>query len=206
MAKELHEILEKVSNLYRKYGIKSVTMDDISGELGISKKTLYLYVRDKKELVEKVILYEHEKKGISFRDIYMKEQNAIEELLEVNRLVTKLMQDYNPSLEYDLRKYYPKLNKRIKDDDRQRMYIAILKNMESGKEEGLFRKDLNTEVIAKLQISRFENFQDSELFSRHEAVSFEVFREIFIYHIRGISNEKGIKYLERRLKEMDINK
>lgn len=205
MNEELKNLLVKVHCLYMKYGIKSVTMDDVARELGISKKTLYQYVSDKNELVKKVIELEICEKGDFFAKMVSPGLNAIEELLEVNRMVQRMLKDFNPATEYDLRKYYPELYANIVKIRRERIYNNILLNLKKGKEEGLYRAELNDELIAKLQLSRVEAAFDDKIFTQDELLSPKLFYEIFVYHIRGIANEKGINVLESKLKELDHN-
>lgn len=205
MNDELKNILEKVQTLYKKYGIKSVTMDDISRELGISKKTLYQYVKDKNELVEMVIDLELETNICLFRSVLKNDLNAIEELFEVHKLVNTLVRNQNASEEYDLKKYYPDIYKKVIKTRRERMYCNVLDNIKKGKTEGLYRENLNEEIIAKSYVMRIENAVDSEIFTPEEKNSVTLFFEMFIYHIRGIANEKGIKVLEEKLKELEVN-
>src|SRR5512133_2454862 len=107
MNDELKNILSRVSELYLRYGIKSITMDDVARELGISKKTLYQYVTDKDDLVGKIVDNEisrrHEEICKCFRIGY----NAIEELFEISMFMNKLMRNQNSVTEHDLKKYYP---------------------------------------------------------------------------------------------------
>jgi len=84
------------------------------------------------------------------------------------------------------------------------MYRSVVANIEKGKEEGLYRLDLNADVIGKLQVSRVENMMDNEFFGIDEFTSPKFFHEVFVYHIRGIANEKGIKFLEEKLQSFDI--
>ncbi len=205
MHDELIHILTKVKSLYGKYGIKSVTMDDVSRELGISKKTLYQYVKDKTELVEKIVELEIEKYGCFFDLLLTQNLNAIEELFELQSMVSRMLRDHNPSQEYDLRKYYPEQYAKILKVRRERIYANIRANLKKGKKDGLYRSELNEEIIAKIQLLRIETSIDTEIFTMEEIISTKVFFEIFIYHIRGIANEKGIELLEKKLKELDNN-
>jgi AcrR family transcriptional regulator len=204
MNKEFENILEKVSELYNKYGIKSVTMDDVARELGISKKTLYQYVENKNELVSKVLDFVLEKGDCDYKKLYEKPLNAIDELLEVGVHIIKSVKDYNPSTEYDLRKYYPDLHKKMQDVRKEKMYSAILKNIEKGKQEGLFRDDLDDEIIAKMQTSRFLNMGSDEFMNPNDVFKPKYILELFIYHIRGIANNKGLEVLEKTLHKIDI--
>jgi AcrR family transcriptional regulator len=205
MNDELLNILQKVRCLYMKYGIKSVTMDDVSRELGISKKTLYQYISDKNELVEKVVELELKEKDVFFKTTNHKNTNAIENIFEVHRMVQQMIRDYNPATDYDLRKYYPELYARVLKKRREYIYNNILGNLKKGKSEGLYRSDFNDELIAKVQLSRVESGFDDTIFTQEELQSSQLFWEIFIYHIRGIANERGLVVLEEKIKELDKN-
>lgn len=204
MNKELENILEKVGELYIKYGIKSVTMDDVSRELGISKKTLYQHVENKTELVAKVLDYILVKNHCQITDLIEQDLNAVEELLAVGVHIIKMVKDQNPSIEYDLKKYYPELYKKMHEVRKERMYDSVLKNILKGKKEGLFRDDLDDEIIAKMQTSRFMNMGQDEFFNPEEMFKPKYILELFIYHIRGVANSKGIEVLEKTLEKTDI--
>jgi TetR/AcrR family transcriptional regulator, cholesterol catabolism regulator len=205
MNEELFNILQKVRCLYMKYGIKSVTMDDIARELGISKKTLYQYVNDKNELVAKVVDMEISEKNKLLCATENTNLNAIEDIFEVHRMVQQMIKDYNPATEYDLRKYYPELYAQINKVRRERIYKNVIENLKKGKSEGLYRTDFDEELIAKVQLSRIEATFDDKVFTHDELLSPRLFKEIFIYHIRGIANEKGLAVLEEKLKNLDNN-
>ena len=200
---KFNDILMKVSELFRTYGIKSVTMDDVAKELGISKKTLYQYVKDKTDLINKLMEYEMGGTDACFNGILNSRQNAIEELFEVNRFITSMLKRYSPVFDYDLKKYYPVIFQKIFAIRRNKIYQAALANFKKGKLEGLYREELNEEILTKLHVSRMENIHSSSLFTTEEINSGEVFKEMFIYHIRGIANEKGIKFLENNIHKLD---
>src|SRR5512138_1467464 len=149
-------ILLQVSRLYRRYGIKSVTMDDVAKHLGISKKTLYGFFRDKEDLVKKVLMLEYQRQSELYVNLEVRGLNAIEELFEAYKILKELFRDYHPSMEYDLRKYYPDLYFRIREIRRKRIYESAYRNMNKGKKEGLYRPDLNSRIIAKLHVLRVE--------------------------------------------------
>ena len=204
MNEELRNILLKVRDLYTKYGIKSITMDDVASELSISKKTLYQYVTDKDDLVGKFIDNEIEIRQEEICKCFNFGFNAIEELFEISVFMNKLMREQNPATEHDLKKYYPHHYQKTVKTRRDRMYTYILLNLQKGKEEGLYRPDLDEEVIAKLYLSRSENIHFNELFTVEEFTSLKLFVELLAYHVRGIATEKGIIVLENKLKELEI--
>lgn len=200
---KLNDILLKVAVLFRKYGIKSITMDDIAREAGISKKTLYQYVTEKTELLNKVMESEMGRTKECFETVRAGGKNAIDELFLVNRFMVEMMKRYSPSFEYDLKKYYPEAHNKVLMARRKGMYDSVLANLIRGKEEGLYRAELNEEIITKLQISRLENMYTDVMFSINDYSTESIFKELFIYHLRGIANEKGIKYLEENMHKFD---
>lgn len=206
MIDDLKNILLKVRELYLKYGIKSITMDDVARELSISKKTLYQFVSDKDDLVGKFINYEIELRQEEICKCFQVGFNAIEELFEISLFMNKMMRNQNPVTEYDLRKYYPHHYEKTVKSRRERMYNYVLLNLKKGKEEGLYREDMEEEIIAKMYLSRSENIQYSELFTVEEFTSLKLFAELITYHVRGIATEKGITVLENKMRELETNK
>jgi TetR/AcrR family transcriptional regulator, cholesterol catabolism regulator len=189
-------ILEQVGKLYHRYGIKSVTMDDVARQLGISKKTIYEFFNDKEDLVKQVLLFEHDHNCGYLKAIEGRKLNAIEELFEVYKMINVLLKEFNPSMEYDIRKYYPDLFLQIRETKRKRMYESVYKNLNLGKKEGLYRKDLNSKMIAKLHVFRTESLVDNDMFTQEELTSFKMFHEIFVYHLYGILSHEGRIFFE----------
>lgn len=188
-----------------RYGIKSITMDDVASQLSISKKTLYQHVSDKDDLVGKVVDLEIELQQEDAKSIHEKKFNAIEQLLMVSKMVNHKLKQTNPATEYDLRKYYPQHYQRLVKFRRERMYSNVVMNIQKGKKEGIYRHELDEDVIGKLQVSRVENMMENDVFTIDEFTSPKFFHEVFIYHIRGIANKKGIDFLENKLKDYNID-
>jgi len=201
----LKSILLKVRELYMMYGIKSITMDDVSRELGMSKKTLYQFVTDKDDLVGKFIDNEIAIRQEEICKCFRTGLNAIDELFEISIFMNKIMRNQNPATEYDLKKYYPEHYQKIVKTRREGIYRYILTNLENGKKEGLYRDDLNNEIIARLYLSRSESIHVSDLFTIEEYTSHELFMELIKYHVRGIATQKGIGVLEQKIKELETN-
>ena len=205
MNEELKNILLKVRDLYMKYGIKSITMDDIAMELGISKKTLYQYVTDKDDLVGKFIDNEILLRQEEICKCFKIGFNAIEELFEISIFMNKIMRDQNPATEHDLKKYYPHHYQKIVKIRREGVYNYILLNLIKGKREGLYREEMNEEIIAKLYLSRAESIHLNDLFTVEEFTSRKLFMELLTYHVRGIATEQGITVLEKKVSEIETN-
>ena len=200
--KTLH-ILEQVRRLYYRYGIKSVTMDDVAKNLTISKKTLYQYFADKEDLVRNIVQLEFNNRKKCFQEIIKrKDLNAIEELFEIYRMINTMFRDYNASMEYDIHKYYPELFNKVKEVRRKRMYDTMYSNMNRGKREGWYRKELNSKIIARLLVFKVENLFDNDIFSMEELASVKVFNEVFVYHLQGILNSSGRTFFEKNFKRL----
>lgn len=197
----MRNLLSRVFKLYNKFGIKSVTMDDVSRELGISKKTLYQYVKDKSDLVDKVITLNTLAHREAIYNIVKEKHNAIDELLTVNLYMNEMMKEQNPTLDYDLKKYYPEIHTRLMRESRRRMYESIKQNLIKGKKEGLYRMDLDVDIISKLHMTRLEYKYSSDSFTITELGSEAVMNEIFNYHLHGIVSEKGLKIINAKLKK-----
>jgi len=193
-------IIEKAGELFKKYGIKSVSMDDIAQHLAISKKTLYNYFCDKAELVKKVVREYNCKNDIRFDEVINQKLNAIDKLLEVSRYLIEMLKEINPVIMYDLRKYYPELMKELVDDRRDHIFENIKSNIEKGISEGLYRDDMDIDIIATIYVSRMEGaiFEGKSFKIEYDQAKY--FKEFFTYHIRGIASAKGIKYFENKIK------
>lgn len=196
----MQDIIQKIADIYFRYGIKSVTMDDLARELGISKKTLYLHFNDKKDVVRKVIhhLIETQKCGIS--DALNKTgANAIDKLMMMTHFFADHLKNSNASLTYDLQKYYPDVWDEVIEFKREEVYRHIIDNIETGIREGLYNDDMNYEIIARAYVSRMEMYQTDLWQPLDKYPLAEVFQTLFIYHIRGIASKKGISYLEKNM-------
>lgn len=204
MELKLENILDKVFEMYNRYGIKSVTMDDVASMLGMSKKTLYQYVTDKKDLVEKVIDRLIGQKECLQQEVYTKDLNAIEEIFELATIMNDHVKTYNPAMDYDLKKYYPGVHQKISKIRRDKMYNSLLANLKKGIDNGIYREEMDLDIIAKIFVSRVELSIDNPLFLPEEITSAKVFKEMMTYHLHGICNTKGLKILHEKLRTTTV--
>jgi len=199
------EFVAKVCDLFKTYGIKSITMDDVSRELGISKKTLYQHFKDKSELVVIVLQREFDQKAEEFNNAMENKPNAIEEVFGYFSVQMELLVNQKPNFIYDLKKYYPLIYQRFTKQKNDRMMDKVLNNLIRGKKEGLYRKDLNEEIITKMHIARIESLMSSGIFSMEELMSPLFFLEAFKYHLYGIVSEKGRDILNKQIDQIIAN-
>jgi AcrR family transcriptional regulator len=202
MNQKAEDIILKACKMFTKFGIKSVSMDDIAKGCGISKKTLYELVSDKRDLVKKVIEQEFNEKSQAPHAIDISKVNAIEALFMVYKGAVEFFKEYNLSMEYDLKKYYPDLYAFSQERRRKHLYQKLWQNMTEGKKEGFYRDDFNIDIITKLHIIKIESILVTDIFDDDDYTIVEIFKELFLYHFNAIATEKGRIAIEKKLKEL----
>ncbi len=205
MDEKVDRILSESLRLFRKNGIRSITMDDIAKELGMSKKTIYLYFANKTELVEKVLNYMLTKESTVCLNEDEQAMNAIDILLAVSRNVSKQLKDLNPINAFELQKYYPVIFREFVIKKRDHVFEQVKRNFAQGISEGIYRNDLDIDLVARLYIQKLVDVHDPEFL---ESVNFgfeKVFQVMFDNHIRGIANAEGLAYYEKQTNKLNIN-
>ncbi len=195
------DIITQSAELFLRYGVKSITMDELSRHLAISKKTLYQFFTDKTDLINKTIRHIIENKSCEISSICTLNLNAIEELFRVYQHANEMIRNHNPMLEFDLQRFYPAIYRDTKEVKRKVIYDSTLNNLVKGKQEGYYRADLNEIVITKLHVLRIENFTHSDFLTADEFRSNDFLNEVFKYHLYGIVSAKGIKYIKNHYPE-----
>ena len=197
---QFNRIIESALNLFMREGVKTVNMDDISSFMGISKKTLYQYVNNKADLVEKAFrLYQSRILGM-ISNIQEKNENAIDELFKIDEKLCLMLKNRPPRLINNLKKYYPNVWEILDEIKKKHLFTCITENMDRGKEQGLYRNEANSNIIAKLMMNTVDALVDDATFPLTQYDFKSLLKENRIYHIRGIATDKGIKYLEQKLK------
>lgn len=199
---KLEKILEKSALMFQRYGIRSVTMDDISKELSISKKTLYAYVDDKKDLVTKVIEMYSSKSFLKDCD-NNEDLNAVEEFHFMYKSLKEMLLSHNPNIEFDLKKYYPDIYRKFKKHKNQKIKEHFTNNLKKGKEQGFYRSDINVEILSWWHILRMETLQTKvhELIEKENLDKTKVFMELIKYHFHAVATDKGEKEFNKLLKQ-----
>jgi len=205
MDKRRLEIIEKSCRLFAKFGIKSISMDDIARECGISKKTLYEIVTDKKDLVTQVIEQEFKTNGPGPHNIDIENVNAVEALFLVYKGAVEFFKEYNLSMEFDLQKYYPDLHTQTKSKRRKHLYEKISQNMILGRKEKFYRNDFNIDIATKFHIIKIEAMLNTNIFDENNYSPVEIFKEMFLYHFNAIATQKGKVALEAKMKELGVD-
>ena len=201
MKERFEQILLQARSIFMRYGIKSVTMDDVCREMGISKKTLYQFVCDKSDLVKRTIELEIKKDQEQIEFILSKKLNAIDELFEISLLISEKLKFIHPSVIFDMQKYYPEAYAIMSNYRSDYIVKTIVSNSNRGREQGLFHTDFNVIIIAKFYSLKMEMMVDPTYISENNSLQ-DVFFEHLKYHIRGIANQTGLTHLENKLNQL----
>jgi AcrR family transcriptional regulator len=202
MDNTLIDVLERVRELFFKYGVRSISMEDICRDIGISKKKLYQLFSSKNELVEKLLLLERENFEIIFDTYNFEGVNAIDILLTVSKEVGDRFRDVSPSMTFDLKKYYPDIYHNHIEERIDFIFKKIQINLEKGINQGVYRDDLSVELISRLYIRRLIDLHNPEFFPADKFSFQTIFEAMFDNFIRGIGNPKGIEYYEKQKKKV----
>ena len=183
------------------YGVRSVSMDDISHQLGMSKKTLYQYYKDQTDLVEKVTAdYIHERQD-EYDEATKDASNAIEELHLISICVRKHFKELNPALVFDLKKFYPSAWNVFIDYERKTVYESVKANLERGKVEGYFRKEIDVEILALLRVEQIHMSFDPSVFPKDKFDFTQVQMEMFDHYVYGLLTPKGLELFKKYKQE-----
>lgn len=195
--KQLVHLLQKSGELFKKYGVKSYTMDDVAKELGMSKKTIYQFVENKAELVKLTMEQYLAEERTQLEAILKTSKNSVDEMIQMVVYFFNQVREFNPSALNDLQKYYPETWAIYNEYRFDFMLRMLTKNMEDGIEQGLYRNDLNSNTIAKIYIGTIDVLINQQFFPIKKYVFIDTYKEYLNYHLRGIVSAKGLKYLEQ---------
>ncbi len=185
------KIAVRASELMMQFGIRTVTMDDISKDLGISKKTIYQYFKDKKELVNTITSIHLNIEKERFEGTAEESENSVRELIMVSQCLRESMKDMKMSLMNELQKFYPEAWKMYEDFKKGVMLESIIRVIERGQKEGLFRKDVDPYVIAVMRIEQVQTFIMKNLFPKDKYTLYDVQMQLFDHFIHGLFTIDG---------------
>lgn len=192
--------------MFMRYGIRSVSMDEIASQLGISKKTIYHFFTDKDALVDAVIAIEI-KEGEE--DCYLsreKSENPVHEIFIATDRVMEMLKVMNPAVLIDLQKYHQAAFKKISDYKNKFLYRMIRENLDTGKEEGFYRPEINSEIIARYRIATVFLLFNPELLPPGKHTIADLLKETTMNFLYGLLTAKGLKQAQKyiQLREKSI--
>lgn len=193
-------ILMSAFDLFLKYGIKSVSMDDICKKIGISKKTVYNVISTKDELIHKVLDKHLSRDEEEVTAILTGSGNAIDGMVNISRHVIQFLKRMTPSLIHDLKKYHPGAWKIIEERHFPFIEKTIYDNIRQGQKEGLYRKDLDANILSKLYVLQSLAISDQEHFGQDAYTKTDLYKEMIKYHLHGIISDEGRKLITQQHK------
>ncbi len=194
------KIIHKSEELFLNFGFKSVTMDDIAGEMGISKKTIYVHFPNKTKLVEATTLHMFETISCGIDSICALQKNPIEEIFDIKAFVMDHLKNEKSSPQYQLQKYYPKIFATLKSKQFEVMQGCVTENLKRGINQGLYRENINIDFISRIYFNGMVTLKDQELFPLKKFSMNALMENYLEYHLRGICTPKGLLTLTELLK------
>ncbi|MGZ3899747.1 MAG: TetR/AcrR family transcriptional regulator [Bacteroidia bacterium] len=191
------KILKGVEELFFKYGIKNITMDEIARHLGMSKKTLYQYFKDKDEMVHSLILEKIEEDKVMFGKTYAESENIVVEAFAIMKNIRDIMGHVNPILFYELAKFYPKSWAVFHDFKNTFIRENLENSLRKGLEQGLVRKDLDIKIISRMRLENIDMSFSHEVFPPDKFNLTDVHIEMTEHFLYGICTLKGHKLINK---------
>ena len=198
------KILNGAVELFMRYGVRSISMDDIARHLSVSKKTLYQYFEDKDELVTLASVSQIEISKKQYEDLTVSAKSAIDELAKISVCLRKDMTEMNPALLFDLQKYHPKAWAAWLSHKYNFIRESVVKNIKQGIEEGYYRADVNPDVMAAVRIEQIPLAFDPKIFPADKFNLAEVQLQMFDHFVYGLCTEKGKKEYQK-YKELNLS-
>ncbi len=199
-------ILQKAADLFLLYGIRSITMDEIALQLGISKKTIYQFFADKNELVTAVIIKILEHNRDCCHSYKKTARNAIDEVFLAMEMVQEMFENMNPSMLFDLEKYHPVAHEKFVNYKNHFLHKTIRENLDWGIKEELYRDDFNTTIVTLIRLESIMLPFRQKTFLRNRFKIAEVQQELIEQFLFGVASLKGykliLKYKEERNKKI----
>ncbi len=191
------KILAGAEGLFLRYGFKSITMDDIARELGISKKTLYQFFEDKNMLVDETVSRHIDQEINACKEICQTIENPIEFMLTITDSFGDIKKQINQSILFDLKKYFKPTWDKLNKFRVEFIYNQVLENIKRGKAIGIYHADLEDELTARFYIHLVDFMMNPDNHT-HPSYDFKkVHAEMMKYHLRAICTDKGQKVLNK---------
>lgn len=190
-------ILVKSNELFSRYGIRSVSMDDIAAQLGMSKKTLYQYYTDKDELVNAVFDIILHNNKCQCLECVKKGENAIHEVFLSFDRVEEMLATMNPSVLFDMQKYHPSAFKKFDEFQNGFLYKIIKANLERGIKEELYRDNIDTDILSRYRLHSIVLSFNSDVFPSNKTGLVYIEHQLMEVFLWGIATTKGQKLIQK---------
>src|SRR5438309_3901653 len=188
-------ILLRAHDLYNKYGIRSVSMDDIAAQLGMSKKTLYQYYTDKDELVHAVFVDMMEQNQVQCKQDRQRAENPVHEIFLAFDMVQEMFTNMNPAVLFEMQKYHPTTFRKFQEYKNGFLYQMIRTNIETGIKEEVYRDDVDVDVLTRYRIHSIMLAFDPEVFPANRTRMVHIEQQLLELFLHGLATPKGQKLI-----------
>ncbi len=191
------QIIIKSAELFLTLGFKSVTMDDIASEMGISKKTIYVHFKNKTKLVEAVSFYLFENICEGIDRICEASANPIEELYDIKMFVMQHLKNEKTSPQFQLKKYYPQVHDILRVKQFEKMHGSVMESLQKGIDTNVFRSNIDIDFISRMYFNGMTGIKDGIIFPQDKFNMDYLMESYLEYHLRAIVAEEGFKILNQ---------
>jgi AcrR family transcriptional regulator len=190
-------IINESGALFAKYGIKSMTMDALSEEMRVSKRTIYEHFKDKDTLLLEVINYFKNQQAEEAHRIIDESENAIEAMFRIMKRSVQIMKQTNPAFFHDFRKYHSRMFHKLAEHSDIRDFKVTLNLLQTGVKQNVFRSELNIDIVNRTLHELFNLFGPDHELTQEDYNRKELFDNIIIPYFRGISTNRGVELIDR---------
>ncbi|MDP9046937.1 MAG: TetR/AcrR family transcriptional regulator [Bacteroidota bacterium] len=195
MMVQTDRIIQGGEELFLKAGIKSVTMDDIAQHLGMSKKTIYQFFKDKNDLVIALVRKKLKDDEDQMCAIISQSGNVIEEMINMMKCSEEIFSRINPIVIHDMQKYHPDAWKQFQDFKSGVLVKTLEELLTKGIQQGYIRTDIDVKIIARMRVYQVELGFNSVVFPVAEFSTWKVQYQFLEHFNYGICTLKGYKLL-----------
>ncbi len=195
-------ILTGAQELFFRFGIRSITMDDIAKHLGMSKKTIYQFFKDKDDVVQSLMEAKLKEDERDFALIQQESKNIVDEVFSIMRRMSQLFSKINPVIFHDLQKYHPQVWQLFKEFKSKFILGLVEQTILKGIKETLVRTDVNPKILARLRMEEIEMGFNADVFPLDKFKLIEIQLAMTEHFLYGICTLKGYKLIEKYKKDM----
>ncbi|MGB3547668.1 MAG: TetR/AcrR family transcriptional regulator [Saprospiraceae bacterium] len=190
------KILSVADRYFRRYGLKSVSMDDLAREIGISKKTLYQHVSSKEELIREMMLFQTEQEMAIGEATFKSSENAVVEFIQLSSFAIDQLKEVSPTTMYDLQKYYRPIWEETIQANMVEHRRGVMRNIERGQAEGLFRPEADASFLAHLFSYCILGLCEGNVLPFDDKTVGKYLQQLAFYHLHGLITPAGARVLD----------
>ena len=192
-------IIERATALFLRLGIKGVTMDDLARDLGLSKKTIYQFFKDKDEIVCTIAKNFLASEEEEMEKIRKESKDPLDELVKISKWMRANLHTIHPSVLFDLKRYHPKAMRILEEHKEKCIRNSVKENLDSGIELGLYRSSMDTDIMSKFRLASSDFAFDQSVYPMRDYKLSDIQSQFFDLFMFGIVSDKGLRLLKSYL-------